>query len=66
MNRSEWWQGLPPWLKAVYLLVALPAWAVIVFCVITGQSKSSLAISAFVVFAGATLMYIVFDRRPTR
>ncbi len=66
MSHSEWWRGLPGWLKLVYLLLAIPAWLVIVYCVLTGQSKSSTAFAAFLFFAGAALLHIVFDRRLGR
>lgn len=61
---TEWWSGLPRWLKVVYLLVALPAWLVVGYCVVTGQNKSFTALAAFFVFAAAVILNIVFDRRP--
>jgi hypothetical protein len=63
---SEQWLGQPTWLKLVYLLVALPAWLVVVYCVVTGQNKSFTALAAVSVFAGATILSIAFDRRPRR
>ena len=63
MSQDSWWKGLPRWLKLVVLLVAVPAWAVIIFCAGTGESQSPPAIAAFAVFVGATLLCIIFDRR---
>ncbi|MES2442469.1 MAG: hypothetical protein V4574_06530 [Pseudomonadota bacterium] len=54
---------MPPWLKLTYLFAAIPAWLFIIFCVLTGQHKSFKAIAALGIFAGVTLLHIVFDRR---
>lgn len=62
MSHSEWWRGMPVWLKLVYLLVAIPAWVTIVYCVLTGQSKNTTALVALSVFVGATLLHIVYGR----
>ncbi len=63
MSHSEWWRGLPLWLKAVDLILALPAWLFIVFCVVTGQNKSTAALGAFAVCVVSTLLHVTFDRR---
>ena len=66
LSRSEWWQGLPRWLKLVFLIVAMPAWLIIIYCVLTSQNKGAVALAAFAVFAGATLLFVIFDRRRGR
>ena len=63
MSQEEWWSGLPLWLKLVFLMIALPAWLFMVFCILTGESKSPAALAAFGVFGAATLLFIIFDRR---
>jgi hypothetical protein len=60
---EDWWRCLPWWLKLVTLLVAFPAWAFIVYCVLTGQADSPPAYAAFVVFAICAALHIRFDRR---
>ena len=54
---------MPRWLKLIYVFLAIPAWLVIAYCVLTGGSKSSLALSAFAVFVAVALLHIIFDRR---
>ena len=66
LSRNEWWQGLPGWLKLLFLVVAMPAWLIIIYCVLTGQNKGPLALAAFAVFGAATLLCVVFDRRRGR
>ena len=61
-----WWRPLPLWLKGVTVLVAYPAWFFGVYCILTGQAKSTAAFSAFVVFAVTALLHILFDNRNRR
>lgn len=63
MSYKAWWRGLPAGLKPIFLFVTLPAWLVIVYCVLMGQNKSPAAYTAFGVFAAAALLHIIFDRR---
>ena len=63
MSSKTWWLGLPLWLKLVYLLVAIPAWTFMVFCVATEQGKSTAALLAFGIFFGVALLNVAFDRR---
>ena len=63
MSHSVWWKGLPGWLKIVHLLVAIPAWMFMAFCVLTGRDKSPAALVAFGAFFCAALLHIAFDRR---
>lgn len=63
MSDSEWWQGMPGWLKLVYLLLAVPTWLFLMFCVVTDQTNSPAAYVAAFVFFGAALLHIIFDRR---
>lgn len=64
MTQGEWWRDLPTWLKLLYLLVALPAWLFIVYCMLTNQNKSPAAYLAFGIFAATAALHIIFDRRP--
>jgi hypothetical protein len=63
MSYREWWQGLPRWLRLINALVAIPAWLVIVFCVLVGESASSAALFALGCFAFASILNLIFDRR---
>ena len=60
---SDWWNNLPPWLKLITSFVACPAWIVVVYCILSGQTKSLVALSAFGAFVAATILHILFDRR---
>lgn len=67
LNRfMNWWRPLPLWLKGVTAVALLPAWLFTLFCVLSGQEKSASAFLGFGVFAGATLLHIIFDRRNRR
>lgn len=57
---------MPGWLKLVLLIVAMPAWVIVIYCVLTGQNKGALALAAFAIFGGATLLCVVFDPRRGR
>lgn len=61
-----WWRPLPAWLKGVTVLVAVPAWFVIVYCVLAGQAKSTSAFAGFASCAVVTILHIVFDDRNRR
>jgi len=47
----NWWRPLPGWLKITTSLIAYPAWAIIVYCVATGNAKSTAAFFSFIAFA---------------
>jgi hypothetical protein len=63
---KSWWQRLPAWLKGATILVAFPAWLCIVYCVLTGQAKSTSAFAGFASFAVVAILHIVFDDRNRR
>ena len=62
----DWWRPLPIWLKIATTLIAYPAWAIGVYCVATGNEKSTAAFSSFIAFAVVTVLHIVLDRRNSR
>lgn len=62
----EWWTGLPIWLKLIYALVTTPAWLFIVYCVFTGQNKSTGALVAFGIAAVSAVPFFIFERRRRR
>lgn len=64
LNRYRpWWQHLPIWLKLATILGAYPAWFFIIYCVLTGRSKSWEALLAFGVFALCAILHIIADPR---
>jgi hypothetical protein len=65
VSQGEWWRGMPFGLKLLFAFVAMPAWLVGGYCVLTGQNRSTAAYAAFAVFAAATLVMIIFDRRKS-
>ncbi len=60
---DSWWRPLPLWLKLLTILAAFPAWLLIIYCVLTGQAKSTEAFAAFSVFAFCAAIHIIFDTR---
>ncbi len=63
MGQSQWWRGMPRWLKLIYVFIAVPAWLVVMLCVVTGEGRSLAALVAFGVFCAAAMLHILFDRR---
>lgn len=63
---KSWWRPLPKWLKGVTVLVAYPAWILIVYCILTGHAKSTAALFAFVAFAITALLHVIVDSRNRR
>jgi hypothetical protein len=64
MDRLEayrrWWQSLPAWLKLVTAAGIYPAWLFILYCLLTGASKSLEALLAFGVCLAGALLHIAF------
>ena len=63
-NTMSWWRGLPLWLKLLDVVVAVPAWFVIAYCVFTGQRRGLAAYIAFTVFLACAVLHVIADRRP--
>jgi len=63
---ANWWKPLPFGLKLVTVLAVYPAWFFIMYCIFTGQAKSTSALVAFLVFASGVSLHIAFDARSRR
>lgn len=63
MSHGAWWKGLPNWLKLVYVLVAIPAWMFMAYCVFTRQDRGPAMYLAVGIFAAVALVNLIFDRR---
>ncbi|RJG55457.1 hypothetical protein D0Z70_08610 [Sphingobium terrigena] len=58
-----WWKPLPLWLKLATVLIAYPAWALIVYCIVSGTAKGALSLWAVGAFGLVVLLHIMFDSR---
>ena len=63
LTHKQWFAALPMWGKLSFLLLAIPAWLVIVFNSLTGDPKAVSNIVAFCVFAAVAIALIVEERR---
>jgi hypothetical protein len=61
-----WWNPLPLWLKFATVSIAYPAWALIVYCIVTGKAKDVLSLWAVGAFAVCVLLHVMFDKRNRR
>jgi hypothetical protein len=62
-STREWWASLPTWLRLIYALVTIPAWLFIMYCVFTGQDKSTGALIAFGIAAASAVPFLIHERR---
>ena len=58
--RDGLWQVQPRWVKALTLLIAVPAWLVFVTSIFFGTLGGTLQTIAFSVFAAVALLQLVF------
>jgi hypothetical protein len=63
---ATWWRPLPLWLKVLFVAVAWPAWAVGLFCVLTGRADSPLAYAALAVFGLCAVIGVISESRKRR
>lgn len=62
-GRDSHWRLLPHWVKAVTVLIGLPAWLVCVAGMLRGDFGSSYLMTAFAVFGCVALLQIVCTLR---
>jgi sterol desaturase/sphingolipid hydroxylase (fatty acid hydroxylase superfamily) len=58
--RDGHWRVQPRWVKALALLIALPAWVVLMVSIFTGTIGGTLQTVAFSAFAAVALLQLVF------
>lgn len=63
LTHKQWFAALPAWGKFSFVLLAIPAWGVIVFNSLMGDPKAVSSIVAFCVFAAVAVALIVEERR---
>ncbi len=63
---AAWLRSLPLWLKVLVVGVAWPAWAVGLFCVLTGRADSPVAYAALAVFGVCAVIGALFESRNRR
>ena len=63
LTHREWFSSLPKWLRLAYVFVAIPAWLVIVFNVVTGNPEATSGYVAFGIFAAVALAAIINEKQ---
>ena len=58
--QGGYWQAQPRWVKALTLLIAIPAWLVLAVSSFTGAIGGTLQIIAFSVVAAVALLHLTF------
>lgn len=58
--RDGHWRVQPRWVKAVVILIAMPAWLIFGATILMGSSGGKVQMAAFVVMGAVSLLTMVF------